>query len=162
MTETLVPTNPRSLTKRHAVRFDTRWMTSNAAIVTVYGDIDGSNASTLTDYAFVNAVRCHGLVLDLHKLEFFGAEGFSALHRISVRCARADIGWMLVPGAAVSRLLRVCDPDGSLPAADTVGEALANLREQPCFPRPATPFGVQMSSDRPIGKNGGSASARNS
>jgi anti-anti-sigma factor len=117
--------------KRHAAQFDTRRMTSAAAIVSACGDIDGSNACAFTDYASVSALRCRGLVLDLSGLQFFGAEGFSALHRISVRCARADIRWMLVPGAAVSRLLRMCDPDGSLPAADTVSAALANLREQP-------------------------------
>jgi anti-anti-sigma factor len=151
MTDTLVlPTKPRSLTKRHAVRFDNRWMTSAAAIVSVYGDIDGSNASTLTDYAFVNAVRCRGLILDLSGLTFFGTDGFSALHRISVRCAHANIGWMLVPGAAVSRLLRICDPHGALPTVDTVSVALANLQEQPCFPRPATPFAAPLSSDHPI------------
>ncbi len=131
MTDTLVlATKPRSLTKRHAVRFDTRWMTSAAAIFSVYGDIDASNACTLTDYAFVNAVRRRGLILDLIGLTFFGTEGFSALHRISVRCAHADIAWMLVPGAAVSRLLRICDPHGSLPAVDNVGAALAKLQDQ--------------------------------
>lgn len=130
MTDTLVlPTKPLSLTKRHAVRFDTRWTMSSVAIVSAYGDIDASNASTLTDYAVVNAVRCRGLILDLSGLEFFGTEGFSALHRVSVRCARADIGWMLVSGAAVTRLLRVCDPHGSLPRVDTVGAALANLQD---------------------------------
>jgi anti-anti-sigma factor len=148
MTETLaLPTKPRSPMKRHAARFDTPWMTPVAAIVSACGEIDGSNASTLTDYAFVNAVRCRGLILDLSGLQFFGTEGFSALHRISVRCAEADIRWMLVPGAAVSRLLRICDPHGSLPAVDTVGEALTNLQRQPCFPWSATPF----ASGRPIG-----------
>lgn len=151
MTETLVrTTKPRLLTKRHPVRFDTRWMTSTTAIVSVYGDIDGSNASTLADYAFVNAVRCRGLILDLNGVTFFGTDGFSALHRVSVRCAHAEIGWMLVPGAAVSRLLRICDPHGSLPASDTVSVALANLAEQPCSPRPATPFSAPPSSDHPI------------
>jgi anti-anti-sigma regulatory factor len=147
MTDAIVPTHPRLLTKRHAARFDTQWMTSTAAIVSVYGHIDGSNATTLTQNAFVNTLDCRGLILDLHRLKFFGTEGFPALHRISVRCAEADIGWMLVPGAVVSRVLRICDPDGSLPAADTVGEALANLQEQPCLPRPATPF----ASGHPIG-----------
>jgi anti-anti-sigma factor len=103
---------------------------SSVAIVSAYGDIDATNASTLTDYALVNAVRCGGLILDLSGLEFLGTEGFSALHRISVRCARAEIGWMVVPGAAVSRLLRICDPHGSLPTVDTVGAALANLEDQ--------------------------------
>jgi anti-anti-sigma factor len=103
---------------------------SSVAIVSASGDIDASNASTLTDCAAVNAVRCRGLILDLSGLEFFGTEGFSALHRISVRCAHTDIGWIVVRGAAVSRLLRVCDPDGWLPTVDTVGAALANLQDQ--------------------------------
>jgi anti-anti-sigma factor len=128
MTDTLVL--PLTRTKRHAARFDTRWTMSSVAIVSAYGDIDASNATTLTDYALVNAVRCRGLILGLSGLEFFGTEGFSALHRVSVRCARADIGWMVVPGAAVSRLLRICDPHGSLPTVDTVGAALANLQDQ--------------------------------
>ena len=131
MTETLVlRTKPRPLTKRHEGRFDTRWTMSSVAIVSAYGDIDGMNASALTDYALVKAVRCRGLILDLSGLEFFGTEGFPALHRVSVCCARAGMGWLLVPGAAVSRLLRICDPHGSLPAVDTVGAALANLQEQ--------------------------------
>ena len=129
MTDTL-PTRPLSPTKRHAARFDTRWTMSSVAIVSAYGDIDGTNASTLTNYALVNAVRCRGVILDLSGLEFFGTEGFSALHRVSVRCARAEIGWMVVPSAAVSRLLRLCDPHGSLPTVDTVDAALANLQDQ--------------------------------
>ena len=135
MTDTLVlPAKPLSLTKRHAARFDTRWTMSSVTIVSAYGDIDETNARTLTDYALVNAVRCRGLILDLSGLEFFGTEGFLALHRVAVRCARAGIGWVMVPGAAVSRLLRICDPHGSLPAVDTVDVALANLQEQPHRP----------------------------
>jgi anti-anti-sigma factor len=119
-----------TLTTRHAARFDTRWAMSSVAIVSAYGDIDASNASTLTDYALVNAVRDRGLILDLSGLKFFGTEGFPALHRVSVRCAHADIGWMAVAAAAVSRVLRICDPHGSLPIVDTVGAALANLQDQ--------------------------------
>jgi anti-anti-sigma factor len=103
---------------------------SSVAIVSAYGDIDATNASTLTDYALVNAVRCRGLILDLSGVKFFGTEGFSALHRVSVRCARGEIGWLVVPSAAVSRLLRLCDPHGSLPTVDTVAAALANLQDQ--------------------------------
>jgi anti-anti-sigma factor len=126
MTDTLVlPIQP----KRHAARFDTRWTMSSVAIVSAYGDIDATNASALTDYALVNAVRCRGLIVDLSGLKFFGTEGFSALHRVSVRCARAEIGWMMVSGAAVSRVLRLCDPHGSLPTVGTVEAALANLHD---------------------------------
>ena len=131
MTDTLVlPAKVLTRTTRPAARFDTRWTMSSVAIVSAYGDIDASNASTLTDYALVNPVRCRGLILDLSGLEVFGTEGFSALHRVAVRCARAEIVWILVPGAAVCRLLRICDPHGSLPTVGTVGAALANLQDQ--------------------------------
>ncbi len=101
------------------------------AVVSAHGDIDSMNAHTLTEYSLANLARCRGLILDLTRLEFFGAEGFSELHRISVSCARAGIDWALVPGAAVSVVLRVCDPDGLLPAVDTVSAALAGVEESP-------------------------------
>jgi anti-anti-sigma factor len=119
-----------ALGKRHDVQLDTRWKMSSVAIVSARGDIDATNAGTLTDYALVNVARCRGLVLDLSCLEFFGTEGFSALHRVSVCCAGAGTSWVLVSGAAVSRVLRICDPHGLLPAVDTVGAALASLRDQ--------------------------------
>lgn len=103
-------------------------MKSSVAIVSAHGDIDQTNAGTLTEYSLAHVVRCRGLILDLTRLEFFGAEGFSALHRISVSCARAGLDWALVPGAAVSLLLRISDPDGWLPAVNTVGAALAGLQ----------------------------------
>ena len=120
--------------QRHAARLDTRWMMASVAVVSAHGDIDGTNASTLTEYALANVARCRGLILDLSCVEFFGTEGFSALHRVSVCSARAGIGWALVRGPAVSRLLRICDPHGSLPAVETVGAALASLRDQPLRP----------------------------
>lgn len=114
--------------KRQFARLDTRWTKTSVAIVSAHGDIDGTNARTLSDYSVADAVRCRGLILDLTGLEFIGTDGFLALHRTSVCCARAGIGWALVPSVAVSRLLRVCDPNHLLPVADTVGSALASLQ----------------------------------
>lgn len=108
----------------------TQWMKSPVAIVSAHGDIDSTNASALAEYSLADLKRCGGLILDLTRLKFFGAAGFSALHRISVSCARAEIDWVLVPSAAVSILLRVCDPDGLLPAAATVSAALASLQDR--------------------------------
>ena len=102
-------------------------MKSSVAVVSAHGDIDQTNVRTFTEYALAQLARCRGLILDLTRLEFFGAAGFSALHRISVSCARAGLDWALVPGAAVSLLLRICDPDGWLPTVNTVGAALASL-----------------------------------
>ena len=114
--------------KRPLARFDTHWLKSSVAIVSAHGDIDNTNAHGLTEYAIADLARCRGLVLDLTDLEFFGAAGFSALHRISVSCARAGIDWALVPGAAVSLLLRICDPEHLLPTVDAVSAALASLQ----------------------------------
>ncbi len=109
-------------------RLDARWVKSPVTIICAHGEIDQANAHTLTEYSLAYLARHRELILDLTHLEFFGAAGFSALHRISVSCAHAGIDWALVPGAAVSRILRICDPDGLLPSVDTVSAALASLQ----------------------------------
>ncbi|WAJ46301.1 STAS domain-containing protein [Mycobacterium sp. Aquia_216] len=87
------------------VHWDAHWMGSSVIIVSARGHIDITNAHTLTGYPLAHLMRCRGLILDLARLEFFGAAGFSALHRISVRCAGAGVDWGLVPGAAVSKYM---------------------------------------------------------
>ncbi|WP_371743998.1 STAS domain-containing protein [Mycobacterium sp. DL592] len=114
----------------HTVRFACRWPTSSVAVISAQGEIDASNAGSLTDYAVAHVMRCRSLVLDLRDLDFFGTEGFSDLHRVSVSCARVGTEWAMVPGVAVTRVLRICDPQGSLPTSCTVDAAMAT------FPRP--------------------------
>jgi anti-anti-sigma factor len=101
---------------------------SPVTIICARGEIDQANAHTLAEYAVSYLARRRRLIFDLTGLEFFGAAGFSALYRISVSCANAGMDWTLVPGAAVSRLLRICDPDGLLPSVDSVSAALASLQ----------------------------------
>jgi anti-anti-sigma factor len=112
---------------RHPARFRLHPMMSSVAIVSAYGDIDGTNADTLTEHAFAETARYRALILDLSGLEFFGTDGFSALHRISVDCAHVGKSCGMVPSAAVERLLRICDPHGTLPTADSVGAALTSI-----------------------------------
>ena len=107
---------------------------SSVAVISAHGHIDASNADSLTEYTLGHLMRCRGLILDLRDLDFFGTEGFSALHRISVCCANPGIGWAVVPSAAVSRVLRIGDPQGLLPAASTVEAAMAIIRGQPHCP----------------------------
>jgi anti-anti-sigma factor len=113
-----------------AARFASRRLRSSVAVISAYGLIDASNADTLTQYALGHLMRCRGLILDLRSLDFFGTEGFSALHRVSVCCARGGIGWAVVAGEAVSRVLRISDPQGLLPAAGTVEAATAIVQDQ--------------------------------
>jgi hypothetical protein len=84
----------------HTARLASRRLRSSVAVISAHGDIDASNADTLTEYTLGHLMRCRGLILDLRGLDFFGTEGFSALHRVSVCCARARIGWAVVPGEA--------------------------------------------------------------
>jgi anti-anti-sigma factor len=116
------PSQPREC---HTARFNADWGPSGP-VVTVRGELDASNASQLADYVHRCAAHSKTLILDLTGVEFFGTAGFSALHTINVRCAGTDVRWAVMPSQAVSRLLRICDPDNALPivasAPDTDSE----------------------------------------
>ena len=135
----------------HTARLASRRLRSSVAVISAHGGIDASNADTLTEYTLGHLMRCRGLILDLRDLDFFGTEGFSALHRVSVCCARAGIGWAVVPGEAVSRVLRIGDPQGLLPAASTVEAAMAIIQDQPH--RPPQPIASRRDPDNPRDAN---------
>lgn len=123
-------TTPRAVDRRDssAASFTTRWLQPSVAVIIARGELDACNAQHLVDYALRDAERTERLALDLTGVEFFGTAGFSALHTLNVRCAGAGVGWVLVPSAAVSRLLRICDPDSTLPFATTMRAALTRLQ----------------------------------
>ncbi|TGD86815.1 anti-sigma factor antagonist [Mycolicibacterium sp. CH28] len=124
---------PAALNSRdcHTARFTTHWPDKTGAVITVHGELDASNSAAFADHVADCAGSGTRLILDLSPLEFFGTAGFSALHTINVRCANNAARWALVTGDAVSRLLRVCDPDHALPIADSVAEAITLLDGEP-------------------------------
>jgi anti-anti-sigma factor len=124
--------------ERHTTRLANHRLRSPVAVICARGHIDASNADTLTEYTLGHLMQCRGLILDLRDLNFFGTEGFSALHRVSVCCAHAGIGWAIVPSEAVSRVLRIGDPQGLLPAASTVEAATATIQDHPLRPQPSS------------------------
>ena len=125
-------TTPRPVDRMecHTATFATRWLQPTVAVITAHGDLDASNAQEFVDYALRNAERTQRLALDLTGVDFFGTAGFSALHTLNVRCAGAGVEWVLVPSRAVSRLMRICDPDSTLPIAATMPTALALLQAE--------------------------------
>jgi len=129
-------------------RLASRRLKSSVAVIKAHGGIDASNADALIDYTLGHLMRCRGLILDLRDLDFFGIEGFAALHRVSVCCARAGIGWAVLSGGAVSRVLRICDPQGLLPAAGTVEAAMATIRQHDRPPQPIASRGDAGQSSR--------------
>lgn len=112
------------------ISMTSRRLGSSIAVVRVYGEIDASNANDVTQYALTQSAGCRGLILDLGGVKFFATEGFSALLHISVNCARRGAVWAVVPGAFASRVLQICDPESSLPRADTVIAALRTCTDQ--------------------------------
>jgi anti-anti-sigma factor len=104
-------------------QFSSIWSVSGT-VITVDGELDAANSDQLAVYVQRNARRAERVILDLRELDFIGTAGFSALHRINVVCSAADVTWAMVPSPAVQRLLRVCDPDGTLPVTTPIDEPL--------------------------------------
>jgi anti-anti-sigma factor len=128
------PASPESLIEpadSNAAHFATRWLPPDTAVITAHGEIDAANSQKLVDYALRHDARINRLVLDLSGVEFFGTSGFSALHVLNVRCAAESITWASVPSAAVTRLLRICDPDSALPFHGAVDAALSAVKGEP-------------------------------
>jgi anti-anti-sigma factor len=129
-----LPTPQESLIERaesHMAHFASRWLQPNTAVITAHGEIDAANAQELVDYALRHGDRMDRLVLDMSGVDFFGTSGFSALHTLNVRCASESIEWASVPSAAVTRLLRICDPDSILPFYSGVDTALSAVQGEP-------------------------------
>lgn len=111
-----------------AAQLTAHWGRSGG-VIAVHGEIDADNADAFTDRMGRTAARCEWLVVDLSELEFLDAAGISALQRINTRCAEVDVCWALVPGTRMSRLLRVRDPDSTLPMAGSLASALASVQD---------------------------------
>jgi anti-anti-sigma factor len=135
----------------HTTRLAYRRLRSWIAVISARGQIDASNADTLTAYTLGHLTGCRGLIIDLRGLDFFGTDGFSALHRVSVCCAHPGIAWAVVPSEAVSRVLRIGDPQGLLPARSTVEAAMALIQDQ--TRRPALPSQAAENPDNPRDAN---------
>jgi anti-anti-sigma factor len=128
------PASPKSLIERtdcHGAHFATRWLKPSVAVITAHGELDAANTPEFVDYALRHAPHTERLVLDLSGVDFFGTAGFSALHTVNVRCAGEKIEWALVPSSAVTRLLRICDPESALPVRASVDAALSSVHPQP-------------------------------
>jgi anti-anti-sigma factor len=114
-----------------AAQFGTRWPEKGTVVITAQGEFDASNAQELVDTSLALGDRVERLVLDMTDVDFFSTSGFSALHALNARCAGQCISWASVPGAAVTRLLTICDPDSALPFYGDIDSALSAVQEEP-------------------------------
>lgn len=102
-------------------------LTPTLSVIAVTGEIDATNGRDLGRYVERHTATATQLIVDCSGVRFFGCQGFSALHYMSVSCTRIDVDWVIVPGPEVRRMLRICDPHGELPLADTVEAARVRL-----------------------------------
>jgi anti-anti-sigma factor len=102
-------------------------LTSTLTVISVTGQIDATNGRDLGRYVERHTATSSQLIVDFTAVDFFGCQGFSALHYMGVSCSRIDVDWVIVPGREVRRMLRICDPDGELPLADSVEAARTRL-----------------------------------
>lgn len=111
--------------ERHNARFESSSPQPSTTVVTAHGELDAANADEFIDYALNNRGGTDLLVVDLSGLTFCATAGFTALHTLHAQCAGAKIQWALVPSPAVRRLLRICDPEATLPICTDVDDAVA-------------------------------------
>jgi anti-anti-sigma factor len=104
-----------------------RTLRPGLTVVSAEGDIDATNGRDLGRFVERHTGTATRLIVDLSGVTFFGSQGFTALHYISVGCARADVEWQLVAGVEGSRILSICDPQGELPLASSVDAARSRL-----------------------------------
>ena len=85
------------------------------ATVSVCGEVDAANAKHFAHTVREAAGGAASLVLDLTEVHFMAFDGASALYAISAHLAREDVTWCLVPSPSVSRVVKLCDPEGIIP-----------------------------------------------
>ncbi len=107
--------------------FTAQELTDGRVLIEVKGDIDATNRHAFGRFVHHHTRISKQLILDLSAVDFFGSQGFTALYYASVQCARRDVDWMIVGSRSVLRILRICDPDGELPAVADFSAALARL-----------------------------------
>jgi anti-anti-sigma factor len=96
--------------------------------IRITGDIDAYNVDEVTAHVRDAVPRRRPLVVDLAGVDFIAVAGLRALLAMNIECARCGTPWALIAGTAASRLLRVGDPDHTLPAVGSALEALLKVR----------------------------------
>jgi anti-anti-sigma factor len=114
--------------RNHTAKFTVHWGRAGA-VVAADGEIDAANAGPFADYARRCADCCEWLILDLAQLTFIGTVGFTALQSIGARCTTARTRLMVIPSPALSRVLRICDPQSRLPLVASLADALADVQK---------------------------------
>jgi anti-anti-sigma factor len=97
-----------------------------AVVVSVRGEVDASNATRLVGYLERHVAIAAALVVDTSGVDFFGTPALAVLHRVDRCCAASGVGWRLVVGPALRRVMRVCGTT-DMPESENLESALRQL-----------------------------------
>jgi anti-anti-sigma factor len=107
--------------------FEVHHLSPQRLRVSVAGEVDATNREALGHFIGFCTRGSQQLIVDLSRVDFFGSQGFTALHYVSVQCARGEVDWVIVDNRVVQRILRICDSAGDLPVVGDLGTALDKL-----------------------------------
>jgi anti-anti-sigma factor len=107
--------------------FEACHLSATRVCVVVRGDVDATNREALGHFVQRHTGISRQLVLDLSGVDFFGAQGFTALYYIAVQCARRDVDWLIVANRMVRRIVDICDTASELPVIGSLDAALDRL-----------------------------------
>jgi anti-anti-sigma regulatory factor len=100
-----------------------------ATVVTVNGDVTGTNVDRIGDYAKRFVLMEKPFVLDLNGVNSFSAECVSMLYNLDEHCHHAGVEWSIIASQAVLRTLRLAGERETFPTAGSVAEALHHFAD---------------------------------
>lgn len=102
-------------------------LSSSTVLMTGFGVVDSAVAAQLSACIAQSLRGYRQLVLDLSRVESFGAAGCAVLQQVDSLCTHRGVDWILVPGPELERQLSLSDPGGLLPTAPNIVSAVATL-----------------------------------
>lgn len=107
-------------------------------IVSIIGEIDGSNADFIATVLNGFVVWSGKVIIDLSRLEFIGTQGLRVLIGLEEECRRKDVTMAVVPCGLLRRLLQVVDIGRHLPVSSSVDDAVGAVRRSSSSRGPRT------------------------
>lgn len=105
---------------------------AGTVVVSVQGEVDALTAPRLAVTLAEQLATATLLVVDLSRVDFFGAAGLGVLAGAAARAAEGSVTVRLVAGTRVRRVLSLVRIDDTLTVYATVAAALARQRAAFC------------------------------
>jgi anti-anti-sigma factor len=100
-----------------------------ATVVTVTGDVDGTNVDRVSEYARRFILMEKPFILDLSGVNSFSPQCVSLLYGVDEDCFHTGMEWSLIANEPVLRALRLCGDGATFPTAASVPDALHHFAD---------------------------------